>query len=145
MALTVEWWVYVIQSLRPRFNKKGEPLPGFHYVGATTDPAKRLRKHNGEIKGGGKYTAQHRPWVPRALYGPYSGKSEALKAEYALKHGKRSVARTQWTKKDSPWCCGLGPADPWVTARTDEDIVAKAADPTKIRPQRRRRRRPRRR
>jgi len=141
MTLTVEWWVYVIQSERPRFNKKGQPLLGFFYVGATTDPVRRLRQHNGEIKGGGKYSAQHRPWVPRALYGPYGGRSDAQKAEYALKHGKRSVARTLWTTKDSEWCRGLGNKDPWVTSRPVEDIIEKAAKPTKIRHQRRRRRR----
>jgi len=37
-----------------------------------------------------------------------------MKAEYALKHGKRSTARTRWSVEDSPWCRGLGPNDPWV-------------------------------
>lgn len=37
-----------------------------------------------------------------------------MKAEYALKHGKRGIARTQWTPEDSVWCRGLGPDDPWV-------------------------------
>ena len=113
------WWVYVVQSEEPRYGKGGKPLPGFFYAGCTTSPPRRLRQHNGEIKGGGKYTAKHRPWVARALYGPYSGRSEAQKAEYALKHGKRGVARTQWSKKDSKWCRGEGPNHPWV------------ADPTK--------------
>ena len=27
MTVTVEWYVYVIQSQKPRFNKKGEKLP----------------------------------------------------------------------------------------------------------------------
>jgi len=115
MALTTEWWVYVIQSQAPRFNKKGQRLPGFYYVGSTTDHRRRLREHNGELKGGGKYTSQHRPWVPAALYGPYGSRSEAFKAEMALKHGKRAVGRTQWSVQDSPYCRGLGAKDPWVT------------------------------
>ena len=49
-----------------------------------------------------------------AIFGPYLGQSEALKAERALKHGKRGVARTQWTTADSPWCRGLGTEDPRV-------------------------------
>lgn len=114
------WWVYVIQSLEVRFGKTGKQLPGFHYVGSTTDPARRIRMHNGEIVGGGKYTSQHRPWVPRALYGPYTGQSEALKAERALKHGLRGTARTQWTVADSPWCRGLGPNHPWVADPTQK-------------------------
>ena len=139
MTVTTEWWVYVLRSERPRFNSKGMRLVGFHYVGSTTDPSRRLRQHNGEIKGGGKYTAQHRPWVPAALYGPYGSRSEAFKAEMALKKGKRSVGRTQWSTKDSPWCRGLGAADPWVTGHDpSQDAPAPA---TESLPQRRRLRR----
>jgi len=109
------WWVYVIQSEAPRTSRKtGKALPGFHYVGSTTDPARRLRQHQGELKGGGRYTAKHRPWVPRALFGPYASRSEAFKAEMTLKHGKRGPARTRWTPQDSKWCRGLGAQDPWV-------------------------------
>ena len=111
----IMWWVYVIQSQEIRTGKKGNPLPGFHYVGCTTDPARRIKQHNGVLVGGGKYTSKHRPWVPRALYGPYNGRSNAMKAEYALKHRKRSTARTRWSASDSPWCRGFGPKDPWVT------------------------------
>lgn len=98
-----EWWVYVIQSQQPRHGKRGS-LPGFYYVGCTTDVARRLRQHNGEIAGGAKYTSQHRPWVLKTFYGPYYGQSEALKAERALKHGKRGEARTRWCPSDSIWC-----------------------------------------
>ena len=108
------WWVYVIQSEEPRYGRRGKRLPGFHYVGATTQPARRLRQHNGEIVGGGKYTSKHRPWVPRALYGPYANQSEAMKAERALKKGKRGANRTKWASTDSKWCRGLGPDHPWV-------------------------------
>lgn len=108
------WWVYVLRSLEVRQGKKG-PLPGVHYVGATTDVLRRLRQHNGEIKGGGKYTAKHRMWVIVAVWGPYDDQSSALKAERALKRGKRGVARTLWSPEDSPWCRGLGSADPRVS------------------------------
>jgi len=105
------FWVYVIQSQEPRPNGR----PGFFYVGCTTDPARRIRQHNGELKGGGRYTSKHRPWVPAALWGPYAGQSEALKAERALKRGKRGTGRVKWSTIDSFWCRGLGPDDPWVT------------------------------
>ena len=112
-----EWWVYVIQSEQVRYGARGQPLPGFFYVGCTTDVLRRLRQHNGEIVGGGRFTAKHRPHVLRAVYGPYHGQSEALKAERALKRGKRGKARTEWTTEDSPWCRGLGVNDPRVPTK----------------------------
>ncbi len=108
------WFVYVLQSLAPRYGKRGQALPGFYYVGASTDPLRRLRQHNGEITGGAKWTSKHRPHELRAVYGPYSGQSEALKAERALKHGKRGAARLAWTPADSPWCRGEGVNHPLV-------------------------------
>lgn len=115
-----EWWVYVLQSLEKRVGKRGRPLPGFHYVGASTDVLRRLRQHNGEIKGGGKYTSKHRPWQLRAVYGPYFGQSDALRAERALKRGKRGTARTEWSPADSLWCRGLGKGDPRATGTHSE-------------------------
>lgn len=116
---TRTWWVYVLQSLEVRFGKTGKQLPGFHYVGSTTDPARRIRMHNGEIVGGGKYTSNFRPWEMRAIFGPYVGQSDALKAEMALKHGKRGVDRVNWKPEDSMWCRGLGKNDPRVTPSID--------------------------
>lgn len=104
------YWVYVIQSLQKRPGNK----PGFFYVGMTTDPARRLREHNGELKGGGRYTSKHRPFEARALFGPYASRSEALKAERALKTQKRGPGRLAWTPLDSPWCRGEGVSHPWV-------------------------------
>jgi len=111
---TRTWFIYVIQSLEVRFGKTGKQLPGFHYVGASTDPLRRLREHNGEVVGGGKYTAKHRPWKMMAIFGPYCGQSEAMKAERALKHGKRGKDRVLWSPADSPLCRGLGPNHPDV-------------------------------
>lgn len=116
-----EWWVYVIQSLVPRYSKSGKRLEGVFYVGCTVDVLRRLQEHNGfhpsgnpGCNRGSVYTSQHRPWELRAVFGNYIGQSDAQKAERALKHGKRGVARTQWTPKDSVWCRGLGTADPRV-------------------------------
>lgn len=109
------WWVYVIQSQQIRVSSAGKVLPGFHYVGCTTNLKRRLRQHNGEIKGGAKYTSKHRPWCPRAAYGPYETRSDAMKAERALKKGKRGTGRVEWTVLDSRWCRGLGAEHPWVT------------------------------
>jgi len=113
------WYVYVIQSMAPRFDRRGRRRPGFYYVGCTTDVPRRLRQHNGEIKGGSKWTAKHRPHELRAVYGPYANRSEAQKAERALKRGKRGQNRCQWQPSDSPWCRGApGTLHPWVSDLT---------------------------
>lgn len=111
------YWVYVIQSQQKRDNGK----PGFFYVGMTTEPSRRLLEHNGLYAnglpgrpGGGKYTSKLRPWVGKALHGPYFSRSEALSAEYALKRQKRGVGRLQWAVQDSPLCRGEGVNHPWV-------------------------------
>ena len=114
MAGKKRYWVYVIQSTRMRVGKRG-PLPGIFYVGYTVRLSRRIRQHNGEIVGGARSTRGKGPWVARAAYGPYKSRSSALKAEWALKHKKRGIARTRWTKKDSKWCRGKGAEHPWVT------------------------------
>ena len=105
MSTDKKWWVYVLHSEK-----------GPYYVGSTTDPARRIRQHNGELAGGARCTRANRPWHPAALYGPYKNRSEAFKAERALKKGKRGKNRTRWAPKDSEFCRGLGPEDPWVSS-----------------------------
>ena len=107
------WFVYVIQSQMKRYNKYGKELNGFFYVGSTTDVHRRIRQHNGEITGGGKYTSQYRPWTLKAVYGTYENRSEALKAELSLKK-LRGVKRLAWSTADSVYCRGLGVLDPMV-------------------------------
>jgi predicted GIY-YIG superfamily endonuclease len=119
------YWVYVIQSVVQRTSRKGTPLPGFFYVGMTTDPTRRLREHNGLYANGkegnpkgSKFTSKHRPWEARACFGPYETRSDALRAEHALKKGKRGYNRCLWTPEDSPYCKGEGINHPWVTDPT---------------------------
>lgn len=113
------WFVYVIQSQQVRTGKRGNPLPGFYYVGCTTWVPRRLREHNGELKGGSKYTSRHRPWQLMAVFGVYANRSEAQKAERALKKGKRGQSRCHWSPDDSPWCRGYpGTLHPWVSDLT---------------------------
>lgn len=106
----MNWYVYVLKSLSFYPGKKYGPT----YVGCTNDPVRRLKQHNGFLVGGGRYTAKHRPWIAAALHGPYSGRQEAMRAEYALKHGKRGAGRLKWSSTDSKWCRGLGTEHPWV-------------------------------
>jgi putative endonuclease len=60
---------------------------GTYYVGKTTDISHRLRQHNGEIKGGAKYTAGRRP-VKLKFLERHETLSSALKREYKLKQLK---------------------------------------------------------
>ena len=56
------------------------------YVGFTTDPFRRLRQHNGEIKGGAKRTRKHRPWKICAVIGAVPSKFDGLSLEFAWQH-----------------------------------------------------------
>jgi len=57
------------------------------YTGCTVDAERRLRQHNGEIKGGAKSTRAGRPWCLAKTYGPFESRSDAQKAEYKVKKG----------------------------------------------------------
>jgi len=69
------WYVYVLVS----------EATGRTYVGATTDPERRLREHNGEISGGAKATRAHRPWRMGRIVGPIDTQREALREEHRIK------------------------------------------------------------
>lgn len=57
---------------------------GALYTGISTDPARRLRQHNGELTGGAKALRGQRPL--QLLYQePYPCRSSASKAEYQFK------------------------------------------------------------
>ena len=108
-----DWFVYVLHNLAPRSDGK----PGPYYVGCTNDVPRRFLQHQGLLPGGAHCTASHRPWKLAAVFGSYANRSEALRAEYALKHGKRGKGRVGWTPEDSPWCRGLGQNDPLVLSQ----------------------------
>ena len=54
------------------------------YCGITTDIERRLRQHNGEIKGGARYTQARRP-VNLAWLEVYQNRSQASVKEYQIK------------------------------------------------------------
>ncbi|OAA65962.1 giy-yig catalytic domain containing protein [Niveomyces insectorum RCEF 264] len=56
------------------------------YIGSTTDPPRRLKQHNGTIRGGAARTARAslRPWEMVALVSGFPGAVAALKFEWAL-------------------------------------------------------------
>lgn len=75
---------YVVYVLRSQAD------PNLVYCGMTNNIKRRLRQHNGHIKGGGQYTSANRPWHLAALI-PIDGgntldaKSIALQVEYWTK------------------------------------------------------------
>lgn len=73
------WFVYLVRCSDDSF-----------YTGVTTDLARRLRQHNGEISGGAGYTRGRRPvdlvWSEACV-----NRSDAQKREYAVRRSPRST------------------------------------------------------
>ena len=61
---------------------------GSLYTGITTNLTRRLRQHNGEIRGGAKYTRSKRP-VEIVYTQPAENRSLASKEEYRIKQLSR--------------------------------------------------------
>ena len=57
---------------------------GALYAGITTDPARRLREHRGELAGGARYTTLCRPLGYAAVW-TAPDRSAATRLEYRLK------------------------------------------------------------
>jgi len=56
------------------------------YVGYTVNLARRLRQHNGEIKGGAKYTRLGRPWKMICYVSGFPDNITALQYEWRVHH-----------------------------------------------------------
>ena len=59
------------------------------YIGATVDPRKRLRQHNGEIVGGAARTRNRGPWRFHCVISGFRTWQEALQYEWAFKYYSR--------------------------------------------------------
>ena len=76
---TPQWYVYLMRCADNSL-----------YAGVTTDPERRVREHNGELKGkGAKYTRTRRP-VTLAVAIPLPSKVAVYQAEYAIKRLNKS-------------------------------------------------------
>ena len=67
---------YLLRSLDPSAH-------GRTYIGFTVNPKRRLRQHNGEVKGGARKTSRHRPWEMLAFVHGFTNKVSALQFEWA--------------------------------------------------------------
>jgi len=64
----------------------------YSYVGMTNDIFKRLRQHNGEIKGGARYTSKRKGWYPVLIIDGFQDMKSAMQCEWRLKRGKKGVS-----------------------------------------------------
>ena len=71
----MHYFVYLLQSLHT-------PTTTRMYIGFTPKPRRRLRQHNGEIKGGAKKTSQHRPWEHVCIVSGFPNKFVAYMFEH---------------------------------------------------------------
>ncbi len=59
----------------------------YTYAGVSPDPTQRLRKHNGEICGGAKYTTGKGPgWKHLCIIRGFQDKIQSMQFEWAVKH-----------------------------------------------------------
>ena len=66
------------------------------YIGASTDVARRVRQHNGELAGGARATSAHRrtePWRAVAWLTGFADKRAALRWERIVKCRATGLAR----------------------------------------------------
>ncbi|KAJ4711545.1 Structure-specific endonuclease subunit slx1 [Melia azedarach] len=63
------------------------------YVGVTTNFSRRLKQHNGELKGGAKASQTGRPWVLACIIGGFHDQSEACEFESKWKSTSRKLPR----------------------------------------------------
>ena len=75
---TPRWWVYLLQC-------SDQTL----YAGITTDLNRRVQEHNGEIRGGARYTRARRP-VHLVWSEPSESRSAASQREAAVRRLSRS-------------------------------------------------------
>lgn len=72
MSPSAAWYVYVLVN------------GSTHYVGCASNVERRLKQHNGQARGGAKFT-RGRTWSLGTVYGPYPSRSSAQKAESRVK------------------------------------------------------------
>ncbi|KAF7824617.1 structure-specific endonuclease subunit slx1 [Senna tora] len=73
------------------------------YVGVTTNFSRRLKEHNGELRGGAKASRAGRPWVCACLIRGFTDRSEACVFESKWKaFSRRGTRKKQDEEVDDP-------------------------------------------
>ena len=81
--LKCKYFVYLLKSeVSNRF-----------YVGYTVNIKNRLRKHNGEIKGGAKRTSRNRPWKIIMYISGFIYERTAMQYEYMIQHPPKKLRK----------------------------------------------------
>ncbi|KDP43613.1 hypothetical protein JCGZ_16900 [Jatropha curcas] len=80
------WCVYLILSTN---------APIKTYVGVTNNFSRRLKQHNGDLKGGAKASRAGRPWICACLIQGFSDQSEACEFESKWKSLSRKLPRNR--------------------------------------------------
>jgi structure-specific endonuclease subunit SLX1 len=70
-----EWYFYLVYN------------GNYTYAGVSVDPKRRLRQHNGDIKGGAKYTTRKGPgWKHMCIIEGFDSSINCMRFEWAVKH-----------------------------------------------------------
>ena len=98
MEHTKPWFCYMLQTCdNPSIGKK---KPSKTYVGATVDPDRRLRQHNGELAGGARAT-HGRSWKRAFLVGGFEDEKAALRFEWRWKYLTRQAPGDSFMERRS--------------------------------------------
>lgn len=82
------------------------------YIGATVNPRKRLRQHNGEIAGGAVRTRNRGPWHFHCVVSGFRTWKETLQYEWAAKYYTR---RCRGIDARRNALCQLGKREKWTS------------------------------
>ncbi|KEH17663.1 putative GIY-YIG nuclease superfamily [Medicago truncatula] len=102
------WCVYLILSTN-------HPIKT--YVGVTTNFPRRLKEHNGDLKGGAKASRAGRPWICACIVCGFTNRSEACVFESKWKALSRRVPRKKQNDDSSKQSESEDPSRPLLQHR----------------------------
>ncbi len=97
------------------------------YVGATVNPARRLRQHNGELAGGARAT-KGRQWRRMFLVGGFADERAALRFEWRWKWLTRQAPGDSFVERRAHALSLLLADFPWATVLEGDDASESCTD-----------------
>lgn len=88
--------LYLLQS---------QSAPNYTYCGVTNNRERRIRQHNGQIKGGAKQTKAHQPWSMVAILNGFESLAEAQRFEWSMHNPKKRRLRKPYIHIDGRINC----------------------------------------